>query len=121
MQAARADVLELAAGLSSSQNKNVRVALSTLVLDFAAFAPASDEEALMQLLSLVAELLLGASQEDPEALFRVLVAAGTLAHASPAVKAAASGLGVADVAKQHASSAVAKVAAAAQDLIQVLA
>jgi len=114
-------LLEQCAALAgaAAANKNLRLALATAVLNFSAFLAADADDAL-QALSLAVEVLLTAPPDDAEAVFRALVAAGTLAHAKPSLRAAAEGLGVADVARNHVACPVAKTSAAAKDVLAVL-
>ncbi|GBG59102.1 hypothetical protein CBR_g24445 [Chara braunii] len=73
----RSEVLDSLAICCASSNKNVRLAFSTLLLNFAVLlCEAKDENGQIQCLS--ASIELASADEDPENIFRTLVAIGTL-------------------------------------------
>ena len=77
LTANRDQVITAAISCKSSTNKNVHIALSSVLLNFAVrFYKDSDIEAKSQCVSAVCSMF--ESQPDPEADFRLLVSAGTL-------------------------------------------
>ena len=72
----RDQVLTALLGCKDSTNKNIQIALSSILLNFSvAYRSKADFEAKAQCLSVLAEAIL--SQTDNEANFRLLVALGT--------------------------------------------
>ncbi|CAI7880624.1 unnamed protein product [Closterium sp. NIES-54] len=105
----RAEVLDLFAPCVSSSNKNVRLALATLLLNFAvllvdgAAAKGEDqEEGQVQTLSAAFELA-AALEADPEVRYRALLAIATLMH-SGVVRETAVEMGAAEVVQAAAAS-----------------
>jgi len=115
-------VLEAAADAARSPNKSVRLALSTLIVNFAVhFLTNKNADAKIQCLSVISELL-GVEGEEEEAVYRDLVGLGTLAWQDDPIKALAADLDLASPLSRVASSASAapKVKEAANDLLEYL-
>eukprot|EP00742_Colponemidia_sp_Colp-10_P003823 GILJ01004073.1.p1 GENE.GILJ01004073.1~~GILJ01004073.1.p1 ORF type:complete len:786 (+),score=133.68 GILJ01004073.1:49-2358(+) len=86
----RSQTLDVLSAAFKMDNKNVRVALATVLLNYATtFDEAPDQDSKLQCLSALAELL--SSEKDPEATFRGLVGLGTLIYKDESIR---------DVAKQ---------------------
>ncbi|CAB1452363.1 unnamed protein product [Pleuronectes platessa] len=93
LMAQRETVLSRAADLTSVSNKNIHVALATLVLNYAACLHSQpDLEAKAQCLSVASRAL--ETVQDKEAVFRLLVALGTTVASDQSAKDLARSLGV---------------------------
>mmetsp|Transcript_30033 Transcript_30033/g.48525 ORF Transcript_30033/g.48525 Transcript_30033/m.48525 type:complete len:755 (+) Transcript_30033:13-2277(+) len=100
----RPEILDSVVDLSNSDNANIRMAFSTVLLNYAVsfrdMAPS--EEASMQLLVALSELL--SRDKDVEVLFRALVALGTLIYKHSANAKLATELGISSVVATAAAS-----------------
>eukprot|EP00803_Ostreobium_quekettii_P004255 evm.model.scf_468.8 EVM.evm.TU.scf_468.8 scf_468:46770-53924(-) len=101
-------LLERFKDCSKSSSKQVRAALATLILNFAALncnESGSEASTKTDVLSAATDMLLSAPEDDFEAAFRAIVAVGTLAHQDPEMASTAKGVGLLDVGHAKASMA----------------
>lgn len=118
--AQRETVLARAADLAAVRNKNIHVALATLVLNYAGcFHSRPDLEAKAQCLSVASRAL--ESVQDKEAVFRLLVALGTTVAADDTARDLARSLGVgSQISKYSSVSDPAKVGECCQLVLKEL-
>eukprot|EP00798_Chlamydomonas_sp_ICE-L_P025606 gene25606-11258_t len=114
----RAAVLDAFAIVANTTNKGVRVSMATLLYNFVILSstpgslPSGEvEEAKMQMLSALSELLTVTPLSDIDSTFRALVAVGTLCHKDVGMCSLAKDLGVQDLLKKINDSPEAKTAA----------
>ena len=118
--AQRETVLSHAADLASVCNKNIHVALATLVLNYAGcLHQQPDLEAKAQCLSVASTAL--ESVQDKEAVFRLLVALGTIVATDPTAQDLARSLGVtSQIQRYSTTSDPAKVGECCQLVLKAL-
>eukprot|EP00963_Diacronema_lutheri_P007634 scaffold660_cov365-Pavlova_lutheri.AAC.14 len=75
----KANILNLAAHNLSVENKSCRLALATILLNFCTMAHVQNSTCEVQSISLILETLKNFKGQDADAIFRLLVAVGTLA------------------------------------------
>lgn len=116
----RETVLSRAADLASVCNKNIHIALATLVLNYAAsFHSQPDLEAKAQCLSVASRAL--ETVQDKEAVFRLLVALGTTVSSDQTAQDLARSLGVnSQISKYSTMSDPSKVAECCQLVLKEL-
>eukprot|EP00850_Spirogloea_muscicola_P015931 SM000126S26307 [mRNA] locus=s126:117967:124577:+ [translate_table: standard] len=113
------EILDLFADCMNSANKNIRLAISTLILNSSLLALEIQDSSLkVQTLSAAMEMS-ASSDDDSESLFRALVALGTLIHGGD-VKDVALDLGVGDVVKAQEKSETDKIAQVAKEIAFLL-
>lgn len=122
LQSQSKSILERIADLASSTNKNVRSAVSTVLLNysilFGSNSSSSSSDAKTQVLSILSALM--SSESDPEALFIQLVALGTLISTDANIRKTASELGLSSVVSSTSSSPVQKVKDVGAELLKVM-
>lgn len=115
LQYHRSEVLDAFSGCYASSNKNVQLAYSTLILNFAVLLiEKRDEEGQSQVLSAALEIA-EAENLDVDSKFRALVAIGSLMH-DGAVKKIALDFDVESIAKATKASPEAKIAEVGADI-----
>eukprot|EP01087_Luapelamoeba_hula_P007469 TRINITY_DN1834_c0_g1_i2.p1 TRINITY_DN1834_c0_g1~~TRINITY_DN1834_c0_g1_i2.p1 ORF type:complete len:365 (-),score=58.14 TRINITY_DN1834_c0_g1_i2:92-1186(-) len=115
-----AQVFEAAASTVSLNNKHIISALITLLVNYATlFTTQNNEEAKIQAMSILLEILEKASLE-PEQAYRVLVALGTLCFADEAAQGVANNLDIPALVHKLTTLPEAKVAQAAHEVLAVL-
>mmetsp|Transcript_16999 Transcript_16999/g.18926 ORF Transcript_16999/g.18926 Transcript_16999/m.18926 type:complete len:753 (+) Transcript_16999:55-2313(+) len=107
-------LLECAADCVSASNRNLRLAVTTLLLNFSVLFLKHPSDIKVQCLAIVVEVL--QSESDPEIIFRALVALGTLLHNDEETSSLTTDLGVPDILNKHAKSSTSKVAACTKSL-----
>eukprot|EP00245_Coleochaete_scutata_P010537 TRINITY_DN3710_c0_g1_i1.p1 TRINITY_DN3710_c0_g1~~TRINITY_DN3710_c0_g1_i1.p1 ORF type:complete len:551 (+),score=94.89 TRINITY_DN3710_c0_g1_i1:184-1653(+) len=111
-------LLDLFSPCASSTNKNIRLSLATLLLNYAVdVTEMKNEEGQLHTLTLAVEL--ANSEQDPEALFRELVAIGTLINGG-SVKALAADLGIGSIIENGKKSSTAKIVEVSKDIESLL-
>lgn len=120
LMAQRESVLSRAADLASVSNKNIHIALATLVLNYAAcLYNHADLEAKAQCLSVASRAL--ETVQDKEAVFRLLVALGTTVASDQTARDLALSLGVnSQISKYSSVSDPAKVGECCQLVLKEL-
>ncbi|KAL2609949.1 hypothetical protein R1flu_028522 [Riccia fluitans] len=111
----REEVLDLFSECYQSSNKNVRLALSTLLLNYSVLlVELKDEEGQTQAISGALEMA-SSTEGDEEVRFRALVALGTIIHGGQ-VKDIVRDLGIDDIALAAAKSSVTKISEVGKDI-----
>ncbi|KAL5022612.1 hypothetical protein ScPMuIL_001767 [Solemya velum] len=115
----RNKLLSAAKNCSKSTNKNVQIALATLVMNFAVpFCGKSDLEAKAEILSAASAFL--RPDMDNEAIFRILVCVGTLLWNDEEVRVLADSLQIKDFLSNLQTSAVKKVSECCTLLLKIV-
>jgi len=96
-------ILGIIADCARSDNKNIRIAFSTILLNFSAlFLQTKSQEGKIQVISILAEVL--SSEKEDEVIYRSLVALGTLLWNDDELKSLAQDLELKQSLKTHQSS-----------------
>mmetsp|Transcript_16158 Transcript_16158/g.48409 ORF Transcript_16158/g.48409 Transcript_16158/m.48409 type:complete len:789 (+) Transcript_16158:141-2507(+) len=101
----------------TAPSKAVRLAAATLLLNASIL---NDSELNMQVLSGLLEVLSNPTETDAETQYRAIVAVGTLVHGDSTMRTTAVDIGLKDNINQRQSTAVGKIAEAAQDVLHLL-